>query len=232
MIPGALGRCDFTHTFWYGLPALVLTCVGLWKQSKSLPAVFVSVTAVCFLCLKIAHFVLCYAGMCMPDAFFALLNHYTTPAAASQQDQAGRGGGGYAADKRPDPANLAQFGRMAAPLGCRGDTYWYLLSNDLYQYEYFDGCMCVASPEQVARKLADLKRAEIILVERGTIEDKQAFLKTWESNRTVLSVLFLFPCGFLRGETCRVQSWTRDPRLHSRQLRSAAHLSELLLDES
>ena len=73
------------------LPAFVLTCVGRQKQSKSLPAVFVSVTAVCFLCLKIAHFVLCYAGMCMPHEFFALLNHYTTPAAASQQDQAGRG---------------------------------------------------------------------------------------------------------------------------------------------
>ena len=37
-----------------------------------------------------------------------------------------------------------------------GDTYWYLLSNDLYQYQYFDGCMCVASPEQVASKLAEL----------------------------------------------------------------------------
>jgi hypothetical protein len=196
-IPGALGRCDFGHTFWYGLPALILTCVGLQKQSKRLYAVFLGVTAVSYLALKIAHFVLCYAGIFMPDAFLALLDRLSTSAASTQADPAVSRGHSAGLPRDLAYADLHRFRPIAAPFGCQGETFEYLLDNDLYQYEYFDGCASVTSPALVDRKLADLKRARTILVDRWMIDSDKAFTGSWETNRTVLSVLFLFPCGFL-----------------------------------
>jgi hypothetical protein len=78
LIPGALGRCDGGHTFFYGLPALMLTWVALRGQSNKIHMAFVIVVAASFLILKISYFNFVYTGL-VPYKVSAFIERFLRP---------------------------------------------------------------------------------------------------------------------------------------------------------
>jgi hypothetical protein len=191
LIPGALGRCDFGHTFFYGLPALLLTWVVLRRQSRKLHLLFVFIVAASFLGFKISHF---QYGALLPYKVSVFIDRVMTPGESapppeptlSRDDRAGSN-----PLKQPF-SELARYGKVYVPLGCNEDLFAYLVMNDYYGSDYFIGTTNLFTEQQLTRKLAELKRAKTIIVRKGLIDDIGS-LRDWDSDHVFLSRLFLFP---------------------------------------
>ena len=196
LLPGALGRCDWGHTFFYGLPALIAASVYLLKHRRSWFTAFVIAAAICFLCLKVSHFNLAYRGA-LPYRLLTALHRYRHANESADRRDPSLLARGYLGNSLPElrRADISRFGVVGVPLGCSADIFLYLLANNLYRHEYYDAGMNIFAPQQLDAKLAELKTAKTILAPKQEMDN--AYPEFWKRRRPVLSELFLFPFGLL-----------------------------------
>lgn len=172
LMPGALGRADPPHVLLYGLGPSLLLLLALARAPSRRPvlafaAVYVVVSVVLFNLVN-------------------AINFFGLPPRGLVRDPVGTARAFVAARQAElEPRDLSflpgldKYGRLGVPFATYGADpaiEAYLFERRLLHPEYFIAAVGVYTPDELARKLADVSRFEHLLV-------SGVFVRPWTSDR-------------------------------------------------
>lgn len=159
MIPGALGRCDNGHVFFYGLGAFLLTLGALARfRPRLLPVYAITFFVVFALAARVGGYLACACSSQMDDIFAALSG---TPVDLSKVT------GPLVADLKLD-----RYHSIAIPLNCDSATRRYVLDTHRLAVQYHPDLVTVRTFADLEREFQDLQRAEAVLAPAWVLELK------------------------------------------------------------
>jgi hypothetical protein len=199
LIPGALGRCDFLHVFWYGIPALVVAAVVAAAKSPRWFRTAVAVALLAFLVPKASHF-LGYGSVIARNVIVRSPWAYdaaSRSASLRPKIKRWKEEAAFSAGLHPDCERLAKYGRLLAPLNLSPATKEFLYRRGLLEFGYYTGCMNAVTPEQVRRKIKELETARIVIAPDWVMKKSEEPVDSGHATiSSKLSELFVFPFRF------------------------------------
>jgi len=201
MMPGAIGRCDPGHVFYYGIGLFIVSFAYL-AQNRVRLFRFYSISFLAIFCLgmNISNFNKEELGKIV---FRKIEPHYSQKELINLSSQfskitglnsdylAGKIESFYLNKKILDTGALAKYRKIATPFFVDERIYNYLLESDKYVPEYYHGLTLVITKGQISRKLQELSSASHrIIMLRKT--DLAVAGPAYEA-QGVISALFLYP---------------------------------------
>jgi hypothetical protein len=211
MMPGALGRCDPIHVFWYGIGVFVVTMAYLAKLSLPKLRLF-KIYGVSF--ILVFGLGMTFSGVYLWKEDLSRIFVKRIESSVSQErilKLATRSAELLKMDKdnvrnrlekhfQGRKVNvselLSRYEKIATPLFIDADTYEYLIRNDKYVPEYYSGLLNVFTVKQIAAKMSTLEdeaHKYILINEECLGLNHRQSIKNEANERKMISWLFLYP---------------------------------------
>jgi hypothetical protein len=147
MIPGALGRCDAGHVFFYGIGAFLLTMATMARFRRELLVIYAIVFFAVF-------------GIEMRLIGYASYGDFLAPVLKVIQ--------GDGVERVPhcaavDELHLDTFKSIASPFDCDRDMRRYLIDSGRLAPLYHLDLLSVCTVRDIERMVRDLKKARVVL---------------------------------------------------------------------
>ncbi|MDB4904398.1 MAG: hypothetical protein JWQ63_3679 [Mucilaginibacter sp.] len=206
MLPGAFGRCDPGHIFWYGLCSFICMWVYLSYTNHRFYKVYRIFFILIFTIGSTLSTLFLYRGVIANTTAKFIVTH------ASIRNRLNKGLRMFHVnsnsvdlylDKKKTTNNFKRIDSCALislPFDVDKDLYLHVLNSKRYSPEYYTGVFLnVFTPEQIAEKLTELKDKKHVymIIPQSLYNYKPEHQNEADANRFI-SALFLFPFHYDR----------------------------------
>ncbi len=175
-IPGAMGRCDIGHVFYYGITVLMITPVILLIKYPKFFKYYITIFIVIMTVYTAAHFNLLYYGVANRLYVYFVTGHHPREYEYINRDFS-------RLNRYKEP--------ISVPFDPAEDLDRYLKSTGKYKVDYFDETRLVDSEDELIQKIKNLDNCKLLIVPKNYIN-----LKPYDETLTrqeIIRKLFLYP---------------------------------------
>lgn len=206
MLPGAFGRCDPAHIFWYGLCSFICMWVYLsYSNHRLYKAYTISFILIFTVGSTLCSLFLARALLASETARF-IATHPSLRSSLNnglQMLHVDNAKVNRYLDKKKPPNNFKKIdscGLIAFPFDGNKSLYLHVLEMHKYVPDYYTGFFInTFTPEQIAARLAELKNAKhVYMVIPQYVYNYKPVHPDEKEGRNFISTLFLFPFQYNR----------------------------------
>ncbi len=203
ILPGAFGRCDPGHLFWYGLNTFICLWMYLSYTNNRVSKIYSWTFILIFTIGANLSMLFLYKGNIGISILKFVASHevvrHNLKKIAFYNKRIDNYVARYEAIK--DFKTIDKYKCIAIPFDVDEDLYLHILRNKSYSSEYYSGLFLnVYTPEQIEAKLNNLKdlKHEYMIIP-SLIFDYRADHQTSNDN-AFMSILFFFPFNYTKEE--------------------------------
>jgi hypothetical protein len=204
LLPGAFGRSDPGHMMFYGLGLTMVTFTYIYNNLKPLFRIFFFFFILVNLTAYITGFYVSLAGPVLSTLYVNIGQRIIAPdkllryARFSGLDQnkisafikteLGHGNN--------ELAKLDVYSSLGTPFMWNGDIKEYLYAHNKFVPEFFFNYINMATPDDVSKKIADIKRNRYLIIPEKDLTRNTQGLSNENKQGAYLSLLLLYPIKY------------------------------------